>query len=827
MTHSTVSEDESAESRVTDTTWTTAETYGIGTACDHGSPDPSRVWFTLTEGALTEPRFPRIDLMNLRTLDFFVVDSDTGYAARTYNETRTDDEVETLDRTTVMSETVAPVYRQRITETGDDRGWELTVEYVTGTDHETLLLDVCFDATDDYTYDVYVAADVALSGYLAGTAARRITEPDGYALTAREVGSDDDPVVVDENGAPYEVATAVVSGTSFDWASSYTAEEARFEELFGGAEPETDNQRAVGHTLLVGRIGTDTRRVEDEIAVGFAESGDTESAYDEAIGTLTRGFDRVRDSYVSGWEEYVDQRELPESVRGDTALENQYRAAMMVLKAVEDKTFLGAGIASPSVPWGDAVDASKPGDYGYNFTWSRDLYQVFTALSALDDVESARLAVEYLYEYQQRENGFLPQNTHLDGRTRWGGEQLDNIAYPSVMAYQLDRNHDIGFDDVSYDYEDVRRSIEYILRSGPDSEQERWEEEAGYSPSTIAAEVAGLGCGAALADDVGQWADALVYLAYADYWRLAVDEWCATTEGTGEGRPTPYYIRVSRNGNPDSGVERTLANNGPTLDEREIIDAGFLELVRLGLRDPTEEIIQNSLSVVDDTIRVETPNGPGWYRYNGDGYGELGTESDDEGGPWPAGPNGSGRLWPIFTGERGEYELLANEGSGDLDPGELLNTMQRFANDGRMIPEQVWDRAYPSAYGWEFGEGTGSATPLAWSMAQFIRLAHAIDAGEPVETPAILARRYADGAPDGPELGIHTVDDADGTVTVTGETDGDQVVIWTPDRTEQVQTTDGAFEIQVPANTESCTVISGTSADDVHRVGVTLEEVGW
>ncbi len=841
-------------------TWTTGETYGIGTACDHGSADPSRVWFTLTEGAMSEPRFPRVDLMNLRTVDFLVVDADADstYTARTHNEYRTDDAVDTIQRRTEMVGTEGPVYRQRITETGGDHEWELVVEYVADPEAESIVLDVGFTARDGNRYDVYVVGDAALSGYMDGTAASVQSVEDGYALVGSDRGTADDPAVVDESGDSYQVAAALASRRGFDWATVEQAGSEPLENLFtDGAATEGNASIDSGHAVLVGRLGNGVGSLADVVALGFAEAGDTDRALEQSSDSLESSYVDVRERYLEGWQAYLDRFEAPRSVADNPALRDQYRAALMVLKAVEDKTFAGAGIASPCVPWGEAVDATEPQDFGYNFAWARDLYQVFSALRAVGDVESAIDSLEYIYNYQQRVNGFLPQNTYLDGRTRWGGEQLDNIAFPSVMAYQLADHHGVEFDEVSYDYGNVHGSVEYLLRSGPHSGQERWEEEAGFSPSTIAAEIAGLACAAPLADEAGERAHALTYLAHADVWRLGVDDWCATTTGTARHDRTPYYVRVTRDGNPDSGTYRELANNGPTLDERDIIDAGFLELVRLGIRSPDETVIRNSLAVVDEEIRVETPQGPAWYRYNGDGYGELGETEPEEGGPWQVDANGSGRLWPIFTGERAEYELLTADGES---PQHLLETMQRFANDGRMIPEQVWDRGYPTDYGWAFGEGTGAATPLAWSMAQYIRLAHGIDAGEPVETPSFIRERYRDGAPAGPSLEIIDVrrssegssravngddvsgleasesdgrgsedqrDDESQSVTIAGETDGDEVVVWTPDGYAATAVETGAFEVTVSLEDGSteARVVAATEAETLAEVGTALESI--
>ncbi|MFC7232713.1 glycoside hydrolase family 15 protein [Saliphagus sp. GCM10025308] len=326
---------------------------------------------------------------------------------------------------------------------------------------------------------------------------------------------------------------------------------------------------------LGARVGTDVSALETEVALGFATDADVDAARAEATRALERGFETIREDYVDSWRSYLGDLDVPESVADDPDRRVQYDFAAMTLKAVEDKTFVGAGLASPSVPWGTGVEATEAADYGYNFVWSRDLYQVSTAFEAMGDVESAIDATAYLFRYQLEDDGFLPQNTYLEGTTRWGGEQLDNISFPIVMAYQLANRHGHGLESASYDYDDMRTIAEYILRSGPDSEQERWEEEAGYSPSTIAAEIAGLVCAAWFADRAGADEDAIRYLAVADDWSRGVEEWCATDSGTDE-HDAPYYVRVSADGRPDEANERTLANGGPTLDERDIVDAGFL-----------------------------------------------------------------------------------------------------------------------------------------------------------------------------------------------------------------------------------------------------------
>ncbi|WP_435129704.1 glucodextranase DOMON-like domain-containing protein [Halobaculum sp. D14] len=818
-----------APSGGSDATWTTGEQYGVGTVADHDDPD-SRAWFALTEGALAGLRFPRIDLINVRTVDFLVADPDTGYAARTHNVSRTDDDEDTVRRRVEPTADDALLFRHVVTETADERAWTLTAEYAADPDGDAVLADVTFES-DGGRYDVYTVVDPACSMSARGDAARVAgSEPTGngkahgrgargFELRAFDTGAfDDEAVVLHDDGEPYTVALAAVADRGFEWATADVVGGDALSPLLVDGAADARYDAAEGNVALVGRLGADTRRLSDTVAVGFAEEGDDDAAAETAAAALDRGFGGVRAKYRKSWRDYLRTLDRPDSV-GDDA---QYDAAAMTLKAADSKQFPGAGLASPSVPWGDATAANRPSDYGYNFVWARDLYQAFTAMLGAGDRHSAREAVEYIYERQQDDSGFIPQNTYVDGRTRWGGEQMDNISFPAVMTYAL-AEAGVGFDDLSFGYDDVARSADYVAANGPESGQERWEEESGYSPSTIAAEIAGLACAAALADDEGERGDVLAYLGVADEWRAGVTDWTATT--TGSLSDDPYFVRISDDADPDDGAQRGLANGGPTLDERAIVDAGFLELVRLGVLPADDAVVENSVDVVDDQIRVETPNGPAFYRYTGDGYGEQGRDESDSlpaGAPWGAdGDNaGRGRLWPIFTGERGEYELLAGG-----DAAALLDAMSSFANDGRMIPEQVWDRPEPTDYGWTFGEGTGSATPLSWSMAQYVRLAHGVDAGEPVETPGITRSRYAEGAvPDGPSLDVQFPADvtAAGTATVSGRTDGEEVVVKTADGTQYV---DGGGEfsvdVSVPDGALDVTVVAGTGGD-VSSLGTTV-----
>ena len=453
------------------------------------------------------------------------------------------------------------------------------------------------------------------------------------------------------------------------------------------------------------------------LALGFGET--KTQAANAARASLARGFAVIQRDYEAGWHNYGTT--LPRLAKH----QRQFNMAAMVLKALEDKTFPGASIASPSTPWGGGPNANEPTVSGYHAVWARDLYHVATAFDALGDRATANRLLDYLFRVQQKSDGSFPQNSWIDGRSIGGGLQMDQVGLPLVLAYQLERS-----DRQSW-LKHIKPAAEFIVRHGPRTDQDRWEEKPGYSPATIAAQIAGLVCAAEIAKVNGDQVAANTYLETADKWAANVDRWTATASGHTRNR---YYLRITENDDPDDGVKIQINSSSLAVDERKVIDAGFLELVRLGVKSPHDQLVRDSLKLVDEMIKVQTPAGEAWYRYNHDAYGETPTGENYDA------RDGVGRLWTLLTGERGEYEIAA----GDLaNARKRLDTMAAFANDGFMIPEQVWDLKHSPRAGLRLGAGTGSATPLAWSMAQFIRLAMSIEMGKNVETPKVVFDRYA------------------------------------------------------------------------------------
>jgi glucoamylase len=474
-------------------------------------------------------------------------------------------------------------------------------------------------------------------------------------------------------------------------------------QLFINYVPASDK------SVLISNCGLPTlQRRQCTLALGFGET--IAKATATARASLARGFAAVMHEYELGWQKYVAT--LPRVEKH----QQQFNMAAMVLKGLEDKTFRGAVIASPSTPWGGGQRPDQPPVSGYHAVWARDLYHVATAFDAIGDRATADRLLDYLFRVQQKRDGSFPQNSWVDGHPIGNGLQMDQVALPLVLAYQLARN------DRSSWLRHIKPAADFIVRNGPRTDQDRWEEKSGYSPSSLAAQIAGLVCAAEIAKANRDEVTAKRYLDTADNWAQNVEKWTVTKTDGAHG----YYLRITANDNPNDGAEMEINSSTRVVDERKIVDAGFLELVRLGIKGPRDPLIVESLKLIDQLIKVKTPMGDAWYRYNHDAYGET-----PDGGKYD-GRNGVGRLWTLLTGERGEYELAA----GNIESARRrLDTLAGFANDGLMIPEQVWDRG-------QIGAGTGSATPLAWSMAQFIRLAMSIERGRNVETPRVVWERY-------------------------------------------------------------------------------------
>ncbi len=614
---------------------------------------------------MTEVFFPRLDVPNVQMLQMHV-----GIGGKI--ETEVDDTLHRLE----LPSTTSLTFRQ--INTAKSGQYTITKTYITDPRHNTVLIDLDFNTRSAAELHVYYDPSLNNSG----------RHDSAWTSDGALLASDGNK------------ASALIPSCGFaETANRYLGDTRVF-------------TRGRGNVVQSGTL----KQNRCTLALGFGES--TAQAANAARFSLARGFETVRREYEAGWRNYVAT--LPRIAKH----QHQFNMSAMVLKGLEDKTFRGASIASPSTPWGGGPNANEPTVSGYHGVWSRDLYHVATAFHALGDRATANRLLDYLFKVQQKRDGSFPQNSWVDGRPIGGGLQMDQVALPLVLAYQLAR---YGRTDW---LRHVKPAADFIVRHGPRTDQDRWEEKPGYSPATIASQIAGLVCAAEIARRNGDSASANSYLKTADKWNENVEKWTATRSGF-TGRP--HFLRITEDDDPDDGAKMEINSSSLVVDERKIIDAGFLELVRLGIKEPRNQLIRDSLELIDQMIKVETPAGAAWYRYNHDAYGEtrMGGNYD--------GRTGAGRLWTLLTGERGEYEVALGDLAGAR---KRLDTLAAFANDGLMIPEQVWDLKKTPNTNFRFGAGTGAATPLAWSMAQFIRLAMNIEKGRNLETPQVVLDRY-------------------------------------------------------------------------------------
>ncbi len=704
----------------------------------------SKVWYTVAGGVLSDVYYPTVDNTNVETLQYVVTDGTTFT------------DLQTRDMTSVV-EAIADSGGMacRVTSTAKTGRYQVVTDYFTDPGRNTLIMRVKLTSLGkpkpkQPVYRLYVRFDATVNGNGGGGPGN------GGADSATIDGSTGHPVLVSSD------PVTATNAANRDYAEPvYAALDGSFTEAasgFVGSDSDGLVQLDSNHSL--GPIDTDahggnvvqTARValaggNGVLALGFGAS--QAAAVGAAEGSLGADPGAVLDAYAKGWRAYdATLTKLPNKLAGlknkpTDALRDAYYVSANVLKASEDKTFPGAIVASLASPWGQAVSAGDPANtyFGsYREVFARDLYEAWTGLLADGDLATARDATLFLFERQQLPDGSMPRNSLVNGKTAPDsfGTQLDEVAYPILMAYQL------GLTDPSLYANHVKPAANYLVAHGPASGSERWEEQAGYSPSTIAAEIAGLVAAGELARANGDTAAASIWLGVADDWQRSIKGWTVTTNGPLADHP--YFIRLSKTGDPNAAISYGVGNGGPTLDQRAVIDAGFLELVRLGALPAADRDIVASLPVVDATIESITPSGPGWHRYNGDGYGDRASD----GRPWAPSGQGTGHLWPVLSAERAEQALAAGDAA---TAASLLQGMQAFASGVGLIPEQDWELPDLAAsafgtdptiasIGFQNGDAAGSASPLTWSAASFVRLAADLVAGRNVALPAATHARY-------------------------------------------------------------------------------------
>jgi len=685
--------------------WTSSAKSGIGTALN----PHSRVWYTLSHGILNEVYFPRVDQACTRDLGLIITDGHSYFS----------EEKRHCTFENVPFEPGIPVFH--LTNTSLDGRYRIRKEVFSDPYRNVVLQRIKFEPLqgklEDYRCYALLAPHIANWGF--GNTGW-VGDYKGHPmLFARR----DHVTLAFASSTPWMARSVGFVGYSDGWQD--LSEHFRLTWDYTRAEN--------GNLALTGEIDLAACQGKFVLALGFGrncwESGQ------QVLSSLLEDCDEIREHFVHQWRYWHDGLLPLDREKRDVDL---YRTSMAVLRSHESKDFVGGIIAGLSIPWGFNKGDEDLG--GYHLVWPRDLVETAGALVAGKAPIDALRVLRYL-ESTQEADGHWAQNLWLDGRPYWGGIQMDETAFPILLLDLLRREAEGLLGDLHRWWPMVRNAASFIVRNGPVTQQDRWEEDGGYSPFTLAVEIAALLAAADIADLVGETAPAEYLRDTADTWNDNVERWTYTLDGdlARQIGVDGYYVRIA----PDSDGAASplqgfvpIKNRAPDQSSARataVISPDSLALVRFGLRAHDDPRILNTIKVVDALLRAVLPQGPCWYRYNGDGYGEH-----ENGSPFDG--TGIGRPWPLLAGERAHYEISA--GRPEIADA-LLRVMEgSTAGASRLIPEQVWDAMDVPELELFRGKPTGSACPLVWAHSEYIKLRRSLRDGRVFDQPPQTVQRY-------------------------------------------------------------------------------------
>ena len=661
--------------------WTDADKDGIGTAFSSGS----RIWFTIRKGIVTEVYYPTVDRPQLRDLEFLFADGNGFFLEEKH------DLQYAVDR-------LSPSQGYSIKSHDRDRRLSLTKEIIADPNRSCVLLHTKLDSSLK-GLNTYLLCAPHLEG--AGSANNAfVIEVSGRELLVAE--KKNRWLAVDASCGFARLSCGYV-GTS----DGYTDLVQHHKMAFEFDEARNGNVALTGELNLSGSH-------EFTVALAFGET--LPNVVSTLFQTLGLPYKERRQVFIRQWQTATNGRRPLEKASGDKG--HLYEASYNLLLSHEDKLYRGAFVASLSIPWGEARN-DENGKGGYHLVWTRDMVESAMGLLAAGNTAAPFRALIYLAARQEEDGGF-PQNFWVNGDAFRNETQLDEIAFPILLAWRLNKDRLLGeFNPLVM----VKRAAAFLLHRGPVTGEERWEEAGGYSPSTLAAVISALICAAGFirAQKDDQSASASFLESYADFLRAHIEEWTVTTKGSLVSGLSRYFVRLNpakpgeaiRPGALDDatlGIADQPPGSAPSYPARDVVDGGFLQLVRYGILAANDPLVVDSLRVVDEILKVDTPKGPCWHRYNHDGYGQR-----PDGGPFVKWGRGGG--WPLLTGERGHYELAAGR-----DARPFLSAMERFSNGTGLLPEQVWDEDDLPEVNMRRGGPTGSANPLLWAHSEYLRL---------------------------------------------------------------------------------------------------------
>ena len=463
--------------------WTSSLKDAVGTAYAASS----RIWFTCSHGILNEVYHPTIDRAQVRDMGFLVTDGET-FVHEEKRDLHTTFEY-------IHPEALGVRYMNR----DPARRYMLTKEIICDPHHSVILTHVRLEGDADLLkrLKVYVLVAPHLDGGGAGNSARAVDIAGHKTLMAWKNGWS---LAMGASCGFSRVSCGFV-GSSDGWRD--LRDNFRMDWEFGSA---TDGNISLMGELDLERQARAESGYEFTVALGLGAGHHTVAQ--KTMGSLATPYEENRKRYIAQWQRAAN----PEWLGAKSGDEGKLmRASHNVLLAHEDKTYSGAFVASASIPWGQAKGDDDLG--GYHLVWTRDMVQTATALLACGRMETARRALVYLACTQQPDGGFA-QNFWIDGTPYWSGMQLDEVAFPLMLAWRLWKADGLGKLDI---FPFVERAAGFLVRHAPITQQERWEENAGYSPSTLAAVIAGLICAAEMSRAHGSVELAEFLEEYADW----------------------------------------------------------------------------------------------------------------------------------------------------------------------------------------------------------------------------------------------------------------------------------------------------------------------
>ena len=685
--------------------WTSSAKTGVGTALNLHS----RVWFTLSHGILNEIYFPRVDQACIRDLGLIVTNGRDFFS----------EEKRHCTFQNLPLEPGVPAYE--LTNTCMQGRYRIEKEVLTDPWRNVVLQKIRFvplrGTLGDYRLYALLASHLANFGY------GNTGWVGDYKGTPMLFAQRDSCALALACSAPWLKRLVGFAGTSDSW-----------QDLSQHFQITREYDRAEnGNVALTGEIDLAACQGEFILALGFG--GVWAEAGQQALSSLLTSYESIRSDYVFHWRNWQNTlKKIDEKPRE----RDLYRASAAVLRSHESKDFLGGIIASLSIPWGFNKGDEDLG--GYHLIWPRDLVENAGGLLAAGAHSDALRVLHYL-EATQEADGHWAQNMWLDGRPYWNGLQMDETAFPILLVDLLRREAPASFGDCQRWWPMVRKAAAFLVANGPVTQQDRWEEDGGYSPFTLAAEVSALLVAADMAQAMGQIQPAEFLRQMADTWNDNIERWtyAVNSDLARQVGVEGYYVRITP---PDGdGAASPLQGFVPIKNRPlnranaravEIVSPDALALVRFGLRAPDDPRILNTLRAIDALLRVKLPQGPGWYRYNCDGYGEH-----EDGSPFDG--TGVGRAWPLLAGERAHYELAAGR---TASAEALLGVMENSTGASRLIPEQVWDTDDMPERELFKGKASGSACPLVWAHSEYIKLRRSLLDGKIFDQPPQTVKRY-------------------------------------------------------------------------------------